>query len=417
MTSVKQGLPDPERVLRLLDSAYDGWGDQKLFEWKYKDYPDFKEDEVFYIESEEGDLASFGRVFSKELVVKNFQKKVQVYVIGDAAVSPSHQGEGLYSNIHKARVDYSKNQDVEAIFSFIRRTNVPFKVNKKRGWGHKVLPLHMLILSPAKVMKEYGGLALEDKPVLKKLCRTIGKKIDLVFSDGKLNLGELVGLENKEGIFNLFFNFSNFAVKRLIEQIDANIDIGDLLKESINLLLKGEIRIGPKSPKKMEFTDKKFRDFSVDLKDNLSSDEKDKILSLYDNSITNYDVSFRREKKDLEHLLGYPKITDILLVRKNSKIVGFTVLGLRDGSDLKEIWVLELLYKDKNVKNFLLNLIENICEKKDLDSVLIISNLDNKNWTNIRYQTLMWKVVGDSKKNFETHFENNRWKINLYDIV
>lgn len=415
MSKVKQGLPSSKKALSLLNSAYDNWGDEKLFDWKYKKYPNFNEEEVFFVEDDQENLASFGRVFSKEIISDYF--KENVYILGDAAVHPGHQGEGLYTAIHEARTEYSKSKDSPLVFSFIRKTNIPFKVNKKRGWGHRELPLHMLMLSPAKVVKEYGELALEDETLLKKICEVLGKRIQLNFSDENLNLSELVEQNQRKKKLKLSINFSDSAVSKIIEQINDDIEFLDLFSDSIGLLSDGDVSFGSDESEGFNIEKKDFEDISLERKETLSDEDIQEILSTYSSHLDGYDLRFRREKIDVEHLLEYPYITDILLVKIHDEIVGFAVLGNNKSSNLDEIWVLEWLWGDEKVKNVLLNEIENIGVNRDLDTVIIISDDKlNEKWTSIGYQTIMWNIF-ESNRNIEKILKNGGWRINLYDVV
>jgi len=405
-------------LLELLNSAYEGWGDEEIFRWKYDDYPDFKKEYGFYIEDGHGNPICFGRVARRELIFTQPQKKIKGFTLGDAAVDPSHQGEGLYSYIHKARTDFVESQDADAILAFVRKTNVSYKVNKKRGWGHRNLPLKMLILSPGKFVKNYADLALADIDIISSFIGFFGKWIDLTFSDEKITLSELIEGKTSDTKSKLKFSISDFAVKRFIEEIDEEIELLQLINLFSKLLMSGDIVLGNTSPKKFEHDRREYKNLLLEHRDELTQKEIDEILFLYSKKLKDFDLYFRRDEQDIEHLLSHPNLADILVIKKDSNIVGFCVLinqNKKSGSD--EIWVYECIWDNDEAKHLLLNEIEQVGFRRNLDAVLMISDLilDNK-WTDISYQTITWDLVED-KPEIDNILRKGDWRITLYDIL
>jgi len=403
---MKNESPPVKKTLELLNSAFDGWGDEEYFKWKFYNYPDFKEGHNYFFQKENGVIA-FTRLFHKELNIKKLQKNHSVFIWGDSVVAERHRGKGLFSQLIDFRNKKIDKENYNMEMAFVRKGNVPYHVHLKDGWNFKELPLHIRILSPSKVIKEYAGLVLNEKEWLENLLGMIGDRIHLDFEEETIYLSELAEKNNEKDKKFLSFglNINNQMTKNLIEAVVNEKETKKRVSEVLKLPFQNKLE--------KEDNEKTIdSDVKIEHKDDLTEEEIFEIEKLYDRTLREYDIHFRREKKDIHHLLEYPYISDIILVKKDD-IEGFAVLGKYPQEGIKEIRVLELLHKDEEIFKILENEIERSSKENEADLILMISEQDSSgNWADINKQVVMW----DSLKN-EKNLRNLIWKVSFYDIV
>jgi len=413
---VKTGDIDDSKVLDLLNSTRGSWGDMKFLRWIYYDIPTADEETNFFAVNNVGDVVAFGRTGIKTVRDINNNIKEKVFEYKNGSVHPDYQGLGIYSSLLKERPSFfSKHNDYNFIIAFIRKNNIPFTVFSQRGWRHRVLPLYMCILSPKNVIGDYARFLQEKSSTIGKLARKFGKKLNMVFSDGKINVSEMFNGKPSKGL-GLNIYVSDTAVKKIVENLTGELSPKELLKDAVGLFLKGDINL-------FEIRDSnktsipKNKELKVEIKNKLGNKELNELLQLYTQCLKDYELTFERGKKDIEHILSYPKNTDIILVRKNGKLVGFSVLGLTKEENKKEVWVMDIIHKDESVFHKLIHEIERICRVKKMDSIHLFSDIDpGHRWTHIPETTLMWDSL-EKIENIEHKFKNARWKISHYDVL
>lgn len=412
--TVERGVPDIGEVVSLLNDAYDIWGTEELFEWRYDECPDYDAEEHTFHIYKSDDLAAFARVTYKELFSEN--NPYPAFVLGDAGVIPEHQGQGLYSQLHQERIQYCEGNAASMIFTFTRKGNIPFEVNQNRGWQYRELPLHIRILSPTEVIPNYAQLVTEDSKWLRRLIGLLGSRVTLKLSDGELALGELIDGSPSVKRLNLSFYISDYGVQRLVEVASNDPSLGALVKSGLTLLLEGEISPFDRDHQtSFEESETKFEIVrSKELE--FSDDEFEEIMGLYDTFFSQYDLSFRREREDLEHLLSHPGLVENIRIWGQGALVGFAPVAFHPGSDSNELRVLDLVYATDDVKDALLSQIVQCGVEYHADLIsLFSSGVQSKEWAAIQKQVIMWEQL--TKTDLETELNGSDWHFGFYDIA
>ena len=413
---VKTGEIDNPKVLELSNITRGSWGDMDFLKWIYYDIPTADEEENIFAITEDEKVVGFRRCGRKNIIILKEFLAVPVIDYKHTSVHPEYQGQGIFTKLIQIGKPFTCNS-IEFNFeiALVRKSNIPFKRHSSKGWRHRVLPLYICILSPKNVIGDYARFLNEKNNTIGNLARKFGKKLYMVFSDGKINVSEMFNGKPSKGL-GLNIYVSDTAVKKIVENLTGELSPKELLKDAVGLFLKGDINL-------FEIRDSnktsipKNKELKVEIKNKLGNKELNELLQLYSQCLKDYELTFERGKKDIEHILSYPKNTDIILVRKNGKLVGFSVLGLTKEENKKEVWVMDIIHKDESVFHKLIHEIERICRVKKMDSIHLFSDIDpGHRWTHIPETTLMWDSL-EKIENIEHKFKNARWKISHYDVL
>lgn len=410
---VENGIPDQDSVLELLNSAYDGWGDKSHFDWRYACYPEYSEEEHTYHISDGDTVAAFRRATYKELEFEGVI--VPFYILGDTAVASEYRGQGLYSNLHEVTTNYcADKKEVPFVMTFNRKGNVTFAANRDRGWKYFTLPLYLRIFDPTAVFPHYADLALENKPRIRRVLSILGGRMAVTTSSGEISLGEIVKPDrSRDKQLTMSVSISDRAVSKLVEQISNDQSISGLLKRSLGLLRDREVSLfgAPKD----EYDQKSSSRSAVtgERVDALSDAQLEEIIELYDH----YDVTMRRDRVDIEHMLEHPHLFDILVAKRHGRIVGFAPLAFHSGSSIREARVLDLVYADEVIFDPLLETVEQSARENGADLLAVLSDFDpGEYWISIDRQVLMWDQLHASEVN-EDKLEARGMHVGFFDIA
>jgi len=379
--------PPLEETVELLNSAFGDWGDEKYFRWKYTQYPDFDDSHNFYIE-DRGNIIAFTRLFVKELSVG--EDDLVVYIWGDSAVAENYRGKGLYSRLKEIEGTRT-DKEADIAMSFNTKDKIPYHVHLKDGWTCKQIPLFLKILSPSVVLKHYLEEGLRDKAWLRKFIELFGSRVILDIDGEEVKLSEL--MEDKED-------------KKISFKISMKKDRFDSLIESLS---SGRYISSFVSDKSEDITVEVPKRVDIEHKSALDSDELDEVMELYNRDLKRSDVHFRRERKDLEHLLKHPHLIEVITVKEDN-LKGFAAVARYPKMDITELRVLDILYDDRKTYDILIKEIERCGEKEDADSIFIVSpEFEPSGWIEISNRVVMW----DPKEKIKS----DNWRISIYDMV
>lgn len=413
--TVERGVPDVDEVVSLLNNAYDGWGTKELFEWRYDNCPDYDPEEHTFHILEDDELAAFRRVTFKELITSD--RIMPLYVLGDTAVAPEHQGKGLYSQLHEETTTYCAEDGVTTVFTFNRKGNITYKANKKRGWSYRELPLHLCILSPSAVIPNYAQLIVEDSKWLQKVIRMFGPRIALKMSDGQIALGELDGISQDIKKPNITLHISDAGVKRLVEVASNDASVKNLLTTGISLLRGGDISFWNTS-QSITFDEPDF-DFEIDRTETgeFSNEELEEVLTLYTSFLSKYDLSFRRNRIDLNHMLSHPELVEVLRVRNDGALVGFAPIAFHPANDANELRVLDFVYTGKKAVDAMITQIQQTGIEYGADFISVFSTgALQSQWASIQKQVIMWDRISESVI-LEDNLSKGKWHFGFYDVA
>ncbi|MWV40039.1 GNAT family N-acetyltransferase [Natrialba sp. INN-245] len=379
-----------DEVLSLLNEAYDDWGDEEYFRWKYDQYPEYDpEEHTFAVVDDE--LAAFRRVFRKELVYEG--ESVTTFVLGDTAVAPDHQGQGLYSNLHERTTNYCEDVGAEATITYNNADNVTFKANRKRGWEFSVLPLRLYVHSYETVLSQYAEMALPDGTAIDPVVDRIGDRFVLEVDGRRVPIASIFGTERTPDSLRLEVSASPRAVARFVEAA-SNGQIARTIPTAARLFASGDLSLtggGNRAPSN-------GRADGVDVlePDAVSDEERETMVELHRLSRAGA-PTFRRDLHDVEHLLSYPG-ADVLVARQDSDIVGFAVVGPYENDGVLEARVLDLVAPSETIYRRLVTRIERHTATAGYDLLVMMSDRDpGAEWASIERQTIMWNRCGDSR--------------------
>ena len=404
MTRIQQGLPRRREVVPFLNDAYDGWGTQPYFRWKYDLYPEYDPETQTFYSRVDGDLAAFRRAFYKEIVGPD--RTNVVFVLGDTAVGAAHRGQGLYSDLHSETVAFGRQQGVDRVSTFNRKTNVTYEANLDRGWRYRELPLKVRLLSPDVVLRQYTDLVLPELPAVETVAEYVGDRLHIRTSGGPVSVRDCVGSEPHTGPRSRSIGPS-VSDRTLAQLVDLACN-GDRI-ESLQRLADGWAS-GGTEPRRSTTRSEQApdTDYQVRHERSVSTAAFEGIVDLYDGQTT----SFRRSPTDIRHILQYPDC-DVVLVTLDEECVGYAVVGPRANGDVLEGRVLELRADRVEVFELLIDRIERVALDRGYDILLVFTDRRIGDlWAAVGQQVLMWRALDGSSPPLVDTCE-----ISLYDVV
>jgi GNAT superfamily N-acetyltransferase len=151
--ATERRVPDDGELLALLNSAFDGWGSERYFAWKYTDFPDYEPaTDNFVVRNDAGQVVAARRIFRKRLQTP--EGPVPVHVHGGTAVHEDYRGRGHYTELLERSMAYSR-QHAEHVITFNRAGKITTEHHRKNGWRYLTLPVYSKVLSPSRVLAHY----------------------------------------------------------------------------------------------------------------------------------------------------------------------------------------------------------------------------------------------------------------------
>ncbi|WP_459878622.1 GNAT family N-acetyltransferase [Halorubrum gandharaense] len=371
--SVQTGLPDDERVLNLLNQAFDEWGSQDLFHWKYHRFPGFDPKEHCYYIEVDGELVGFRRIFHKELTIGS--RSVPLYIHGDTAVKESHRGRGYYTKLREATTKYTDSKN-GVVCSFNRVGSITYDAHIRQGWNFRALPLQMNILDYSNVIGQYAETIVESGTRVHALLSTIDSYIT-----PRTTGGDPLALTEQ----TIQDPVDDRSIPILIPEsvLDTCVEVASQRPLS-NRALKGVSRpIKSLSSRRSTPADTGFQ---VQTCSRLNNDDLNEVQSLYDSTPTR----FERNSEIIEHICQYPG-AEFVLVRRRSRLVGFGILVPKVQQYTTEGRVLELVAVSEEAGHRVIRELELLGQQSQYDLLLMSSRLDVQNWIDIDKQVFMWE--------------------------
>ncbi|RQG94022.1 GNAT family N-acetyltransferase [Natrarchaeobius chitinivorans] len=387
MTDVESGPVDSGAVHAFLEETFDGWGDERLFDWKYEQYPGFDPDDHCYYVADD-DLAAFRRVFPKELVVDG--KRVRATVFGDTAVREDHRGEGLYSKLLARTGAYSRNVAAGVSVTYNHTGNVTFDTKVRRGWNYSVLPLKLLVHSYTTVLETYADRALPAESRLTEPIGTVGDWVVLQTPTQPVVVSEIFGETPTPGRRRLEVHADATAIARLVEQA-SNASLPAAVLTGSRQLLSRSGGLSVVSPNHDHDLESSEAAVDVDVVDpGAFSVETVTAVTDLARFVRAGSPSFRRERRDIEHMLAYPD-ADALLVFEEGDPVGFAVVGPYETDGVREARVLDLLAPSPAIYRQLVSKLERLTAARGYDLVVMVSQREpGPEWASVDRQVVMW---------------------------
>jgi len=409
MRRTQQGQPRVEEMVSLLDDAYDGWGTEPYFHWKYTQYPEYNPQRHVFCSRRNGELAAVRRAFYKEIV--DGEQRAVVFVLGDTAVAPAHRGEGLYSALHSETVEFSRQQDAELVATFNRKTNLTFEANLDRGWQYRELPLKIRLLSPDIVLREYADLVVSELPVVETVAERLGSRLHIDTSNGPVSVRDCLSSEPSAGLAarSVGPSVSDRTLAQLID-IACSDDSVDPLSRLLAgwLSPNGSASVRNRTTQAAERPAGAATGYRTHRAHSVSAGEFESIVELYDDET----ASFRRTPADIRHILQYPGC-DVVLATREGRCVGYAVVGPRPNGELLEGRILECCVDQPAAFDPLIAEIERLAVDRGYDIILVFTDRPmGELWASVDQQVIMWRAFDGASEPLVENCE-----ISLYDVV
>lgn len=416
---VETGIPSTAAVHSLLNQAYEGWGTQEHFHWKYNEYPGYSPaDHAFHVMID-GELGAFRRLFERELAAE--AGTVPVAVLGDTAVSPAYRGRGLYSKLHSRTMEYSRENGAERAITFNRQKNVTFEANRDRGWGFATLPLQLRIISPTTVLPSYTSRLVEDDATIEQILELVGHRIDIDVSNGRIPLAELLPSADRSitDSRSLGIGLTDRALARLTETAGRNGEPASRLGlEVLKLVLSREITPFRTSDGFSESLRRTYDSLRLSMQNELTivpgDDVADRTLTEICDLFDRSQRTFRRSRADVRHMLRYPD-PEAVIIKRDGTVTGVAILGSWTDGQITEGRVLDVVTDRQSDYWPLMAAVERRAIERGSDIVVALSKHDlGDYWARIDRQVVMWKSLSRSKP---AQSAVDARGISLYDVI
>lgn len=417
MGVIQQGLPSKQHVLRLLNDAFDGWGTEAYFEWRYDAYPEYDPEMHNFFKREDGELIAFRRLYERHIHISNQEDPVKTFMLGDTVVHKDHRGEGHYSELHARTTQYCDERDTDLLLTYNSKDNTTFAANRNRGWKYRDMPLYIHILSPAKVINQYADQFVTFPEILENVVGLVGDRITLHTSGETVRVSEL--LQKDQGSTEpraIPVFLSDTAVTSIVRSV-SNDRKRDLVSTALKLLINKDITLATSRNLAVRATGNpsfKSTDLETELKTELSTAEIDAIQSLYEQRQKELVAWFRREPIDIKHMIDYPG-ADVVLCRDDDEIMGFAVIAPKQNENIVEARILDMVYRQAEDFENLLSEVIQVASNKGYD--LLIASLEREpenGWIPIDKQALMWRSLTPESDYAVLHRDDV--KVSLYDV-
>lgn len=368
--NIVQGSPDRNQMINLLSDCFDSPHDQAHIRWNYDHYPGFDDDHVFYIDDDD-ELVAFRRLYRKELCTPD--GSIEFFVGGDTCVASDRRGEGMFSKLLEETRQYEQKVDTPISVSFNRIGSITYETKIRRDWDYRPLPLYIQVLSPEVVIPGYAQLALEDIDMPDIVLSLVESRFASVGS--KLLPAPMVAALVEAASSNQ----PSKSIRHL-DLRDEHIETGIVSKNSLPL---PDTRVNA-------------------------------IANLYDEVKERYDLHFRRDRVDIEHMLSHPSLNTVLLAECDGNVVGFAPIIVAEFGGTIEARVLDIISRHKRIHRLLVDRIEHIAHEANVDLITMVSEHDpGRLWAQIDKQVIMWdRNTKNSKYDMSGHL-----LIGFYDIV
>lgn len=394
--SLTRGIPEVDSTLRLLNEAYGDWGDESILHWKYEQYPGYKKEHTFAV-TVDGELAAFRRMFDKEILA-NSRPSYRFFVLGDTCVALNHRGEGLYSKLHSETTTFCKRQERDFSCTFNRVGNITYKANLDRGWRYRTLPVNLRILSPEAVLPQYVQLAIDENGTIATILERIGGRIGIAIGGERIQADEFVHENGSEDPYTLYVPLPERLLAPLVEIGSSTAPVQAIrrrITREKTTESSAEINTRTEAPP--------FDEAFIDLIDDL-----------YDSVTENYDLYFRRDRTDIEHMLSHPSLESVVVAEDDSEPVGVAPICLDTDEEVLEAQVLDIVSQNQAGFTALIERIESLAKDRDADLIVTITDGDpGHKWARIDRQVMMW----DEYDVDTSPLADGSLLVGLYDVV
>lgn len=359
-------LEADDSLYELLNTAFDGWGDESYFDFKYTDFPDYDPAEHNFLVERDGRVVAARRVFSKRLLVGDERSQL-VHVHGGAAVHPEYRGQGLFTDLVAESREYSRDAGSPVVMTFNRRGKISTQAHMRRDWEYRTLPLHLRVLSPGVVVEEHAHEILPEYPGLESVTALAGAVGNSALPD--------------------------WAIARTVELATSGTVSRPLTPNGQETARGDGITVRPYDP-----------------------EDVDAVSELFDDELRKFDVAFERDREHVRHMVNYDHAESAVAVR-DGNVVGFACVGLIEQGRMTEARVFDAVHATPAVGDELLRWVVTTARRRDADVVSTLrGERPGPGWASLRTDLVMWDYLQD-RHEWHRLLSDGDWRITGYDVL
>jgi hypothetical protein len=154
----------------------------------------------------------------------------------------------------------------------------------------------------------------------------------------------------------------------------------------------------------------------VYVRDTPDESRIDALCDLYEAVNREYDYYFRREERDLRHMLSHPELETTLWYQRDDDLVGFASLRWEPMASHDELWVSDVVASDSQAREGLVQAIEQTADERGADVVAMLTTHEpNRRWARVEKQVVVWNPFNAPAVMHE-RLNDGDWRLGLYDV-
>jgi len=371
---------------RLLSDAFDGWGSDDYFVWKYTQYPNYDPStDNFTVQNDAGRVVAARRVFRHTLWTPAGES-LSAHIHGGTAVAEAYRGRGYYTNLLTASTERSE-READCLFTFNRSGKITTKHHKKNGWNWFRLPVYASVISPSRVYSHY----ISERNFVSELSDHVSA-IDRKFTANRVisqSMARLAGRlygESDNTHYSADTPRQNGSTVCSTNGLATEGRTDSLPEYSIQQLT------GPVSESTLRAVHKR-----------LQTQLSDKY---------HFDRSIERVK----HCLLYPKANLFVAREKTTgELLDFVIVGTIEKDGLTESRVLEQSWSHPPITRQLFQAV--VRERRDSGSDVVVAASTvqpGAEWIRLGTEYMMWPPTADGP---QLPTDPDSWRVTTYDIL
>lgn len=370
----------------LLSHAFEGWGSEDYFTWKYTQYPNYEPStDNFTIRNDAGRIVAARRVF-RHHVQTPLRDRLSVHIHGGTAVHEAYRGRGYYTTLLSESTAMSE-READSILTFNRAGKITTKHHKKNGWNWIRLPIFASVISPSRVYSYY----LTDNQLLGRLADHVSV-VDRQLTEHDLVTESMATLASK-----LY---------------------GDPQQGSSTNDTNGEKPHSGAVTNGSGHTDNSnsHPEYEIHRHDGpISETVLEELHTKLQTQLTDY-YHFERSTEKLKHCLLYPASTTFVARHaETGDVLDFVVAGTLDKDGLIECRVLEQTWSHPALTRQLFRAVEAHGRTSGAD-VIVASTATppGSHWISLGTEYMMWPPSTDGP---QLPTDPSAWRVTMCDIL
>lgn len=371
----------------LLSEAFDGWGSDDYFAWKYTQYPNYDpETDDFTIQNSAGRVVAARRLFRHTLRTPD-GTSLSAHIHGGTAVDEAYRGQGYYTTLLAESTELSE-READCLFTFNRAGKITTKHHKKNGWNWLRLPVYASVISPSRIYSHY----ISDSRFV------TGLTDHLSDIDRKLTTNRVVS-QSVAGLVGRLYGDSD----RTQQAVDTDSQQPLQKPDSADGLAANGV-----ADSVPEYDIYRF-DGSIPESTVTAVHER---LQTQLTDCYHFDRSIER----LKHCLSYPK-SNLFVARETATgdVLDFVVVGTIEKEGLTESRVLEQSWSHPPITRRLFRAVDSASRDAGADVIVASSSFrPGSQWVQLGTEYMMWPPT-ETGRALPT--DPDKWRVPMYDIL